>query len=139
MKRKNYVHCPKPGCDAPLRGSWSDYLTGEKHPKTGLPVYQCPNCGLKFTADAFKANAVPVPDGDSDIIIYDTTSNHVIDIIPHEMKFTDGQFSYIHLPISVCTNQNLRCFAFKAKGMPFEEIERTAREALTRKDMKVLR
>lgn len=130
VDRKKFVHCPKPGCDKPLKGSWSDYLTGEVHPKTGLPVYQCPYCHMKFTADAFKANAIPVPEGDGDIVIYDSLKHSVMDIIPHRMKFTDGKFFYIHLPLTFCTMKNLRCFCFKAEGMKYSEISQLCEEAI---------
>lgn len=139
MKHWKFVHCPRPGCDKPLKGSWKDYLTGETHPKTGLPVYQCPYCRLKFTADAFKANAVAVPDDDTDIVLFDTLTGRVVDIIPHEMKFTDGQFAYIHVPINICLSKTLKCFCFKAKGMKPSEIERVAKEAAINSGIEVFR
>ena len=52
MKQHKFVHCPKVGCDRPLKGAWKDYLTGEVHPKTGLPVYQCPFCKMDIPDDA---------------------------------------------------------------------------------------
>lgn len=140
MKKVKFVHCPRPGCDRPLRGSWNDYLTGEKHPKTGLPIYQCPNCKLKFTVDAFKANAIPVPDDDTDVMLYDSLSGRLIDIIPHEMKFTDGKFAYVHVPVSIClASDRIKCFAFKAKGLPEEEITRICKEAVTNQPKEILR
>ena len=122
MKNKKFVHCPKPGCDKPLRGSWKDYLTGELHPKTKLPVYRCPNCHLKFTADSFKANAIPVTDDNKDVILYDTNTKKVLDIIPSNMKFTDGEFSYVHIPLNLCTTDHIKCLSFEARGMTNEEI-----------------
>lgn len=136
--RKTFVHCPKPGCDKPLKGSWSDYLTGTKHPKTGMPVYQCPICGFKFTADAFRANAVPVTGDDRDVVLYDESTRKVLDIISHRMKFTDGKFHYIHLPLALCIRKNLRCFSFEAKGLTYGEIAELCESAIRNK-VEVLR
>lgn len=130
MKTKKFVHCPKPGCDKPLKGSWNDYLTGEKHPKTGLPIYQCPTCHMKFTADSFKANAIPVLNDDKDVILYDTSAKKIVDIIPSGMKFTDGSFHYVHIPINLCIQEHIRCFSFVAKGLKEREICDMCEEAI---------
>lgn len=138
MKNVKFVHCPKPGCDRPLRGSWKDYLTGELHPKTKLPVYQCPNCHMKFTADSFKANAVPVPPGDKDVILYDKVAKRVIDIIPHTMRFTDGEFEYVHIPLNFCTADSMKCFCFAAKGLSMKEVIELCEQAV-REGVEVMR
>lgn len=138
MKNKKYVHCPKPGCDEPLKGSWNDYLTGEIHPKTGLPVYQCPHCNLKFTADAFKANAIPVTGDDKDVILFNTVTKKIVDIIPHQMKFTDGKFYYVHIPMNLCLIDHIKCFSFEAEGLPINEITELCMKALKEK-VEVLR
>lgn len=130
MKNKKFVHCPKPGCDDKLPGAWKDYLTGEVHPKTGLPVYQCPNCHMKFTADSFKANAIPVTDDNKDIILYNVRNEEILDVIPHTMKFTDGKFHYVHIPLNMCIDENLRCFSFSVKGLKLEEILNLCKEAI---------
>lgn len=138
MDLKKFVHCPKVGCNKPLRGSWSDYLTGENHPKTGLPVYQCPHCHMKFTADSFKVNAVPVTSDDKDVVLYDVFAKRVIDIIPARLKFTDGKFHYVHIPMNMCIQENLRCFSFSVKGLEPNEIEALCAEAVNA-NLEVLR
>lgn len=138
MKQHKFVHCPKPGCDKPLRGAWKDYLTGEVHPKTGLPVYQCPHCHMKFTADSFKVNSIPVTDDSKDVVLYDAIAKRVIDIIPARMKFTDGRFHYVHIPISLCTQENIKCFSFETKGLKMTEVEDLCEQAINSK-VEVLR
>lgn len=138
MKNVKYVHCPRLGCDKPLPGSWDDYLTGEVHPKTGLPVYQCPNCHFKFTADSFRANAIPVTRDKKDIVLFDTVSKKIIDIIPHTMKFTDGKFYYVHIPINMCITNTIRCFSFETKGKTVNEIVSLCEQAI-KDNIEVLR
>jgi hypothetical protein len=116
------VHCPAVGCDSPLPGSWKDYLTGGTHPKTGMPIYECPNCHLKFSADDLKANAIPVKEGDTSVFLFDTRSKKIVFEVYPEMKFTDGSFVYVHLPQILASDPYIRCLEFISKEMTDKEI-----------------